>query len=260
MTKRALIALILTLILALAACGGDDGDDDAPPASPAPTTDPDATEEVDEGYEFVPLEPGLKLFSGLTMLNHMLGARDNTGYFYGEVRNDTGKMLRLVEGWIYTLDADGYELDAVRVETLLVDISPGTTFLIGTQFFVPEEYADAQVWVIYEEGDQQFEGYYDLPHTVTYHGPAEGVLYEARGTAENTSGVDLSFPVVDVALLGPDDTLVGLAHGVIATSAGNATWPAGETADWQAFFSFAAVDPDLITGVRVYISGYEPLR
>lgn len=257
--------LYMGLVVILAACnGGDKKDDDTNDQPPAggDASQADATEDpFDSSFEQIPIEPGLKVQNGLTLLTYSLGMREGVAYFYGEVRNDTGESLRRVECWVYPVDADGYQLGNVNAEPLVVDIPAGQTVYVGRDYNIGDVYADAQVWLRYEKGEPQFQGFYGLPVTISYRGlGAEGMAYVVRGTAENTTGQDLQFHVIDVALIGPDENLVGLARGVLSTSAANGVWPAGETAEWEAPFFFTAVEPDQVRDVRVSAVGYTPVR
>ena len=84
----------------------------------------------------------------------------------------------------------------------------------------------------------------------------ENGLYTVSGTAQNTTQDDLYFPVIDVALIGPDDDLVGLAHAVLFTGRDDGVWPAGAEAPFEAQFSFLSVGPELVSEVRISAVGY----
>ncbi len=95
-----------------------------------------------------------------------------------------------------------------------------------------------------------------LPVTVDSHGVGDGVPYVARGTAQNTSGKDLMFPVIDIVLIGPDDNLVGLGHGLVTDGLTDNVWAAGGTVTFEASFAFIAAAPEQITGVVATAAGY----
>jgi hypothetical protein len=248
-----ILILVAALALALAAC---DGDEDQPDDEVDEVVEPDATEEVREGFELLPFEPGLKMQKGLTMLNYSLGDYQGTAYFYGEVRNDTGERLGRAESLIYALDELNYEVGSYMADPLVTEIPPGQVFYVGKEFPAPEGFMDAQVWVTYLPGEPQFDSFFDLPATVSYHGPTTGMAYVVRGTVENNTARALLFNVVDVVLIGPDDNLVGLSRGILSTSAGDGTFPAGEIASFEAPFFFVAADPETVTDVRLGTAGY----
>lgn len=252
------VGVLLALVLMLAACGGDSKDDKPGGGDVPPGVDPDATEEVFEGYDLLPIEPGLKMQSGLTMRTYSLGKLNDIVYFYGEVQNDTGQTLHQVESYLYLVDAENFRYEETTASSMLIDIPPGQVFYIGGDFTTSDAYADAQIWVRYETGEvlTGLQGYFNLPVTVDSRGPSEGIAYLVSGTAQNTSGQVLRYPVIDVALIGPDDNLVGLAHGTLATTTTDGTWPAGETAAWNAAFGFMSVPPESVVDVRVSVSGY----
>ena len=257
MRRRARLVLILALGLALAACGGKK-EKERPAGGEATATSPAATEEVtDAGYELVPREPGLQLRKGLVLITHSEGVREGTAYYYAQVRNDSGQTLSQVDVVIYPLDSENFELESITGSSMLTDIPPGQTFYVGREFPVPPGFADSQRFVWYTPtAEPAYRGFFDLAATVDFHGMIEGGVYAARGTAQNTSGQDLLFPVIDVALIGPDDNLVGLSHGVLKTSAPGGRWAAGETAAFEALFAFIAGEPDQVTGVQVAAAGY----
>jgi len=194
---------------------------------------------------------------GLTLLSTNEGAVDGTAYFFAEVRNDSGHYLSQVDAVIYSLDQNGLQIDEFSMGTLLTDIPPGQAFFVGRAYPLPDDAVDAQHWLWYTPTDQpRFRGVFNLPATVESQGPLEGAAYAVNGTVENTSENDLLFPVIDVALLGPDNTIVALTRGVLATSAADGTWPSGETARFEAIFPFASVPADQISDVRVSAAGY----
>jgi hypothetical protein len=260
MRRRALLGIALVLVLAVAACGDDD--ETVPPGDGAPTAegqDVAATEEVAEPMEFVPLEPGVNVQAGLTLLTYSVGIEEGTGYFFGEVRNDTGENLRQVYAVLYPLDAENYPTTTIPTDSLLTDIPPSQTIVLSRTFSAPENVVDAQVWVRHETGDPMLQGYFDLPGTVEANGSDPAAAYLVQGTAENTSGVDLTYPVVDVILIGPDDNLIGVAHGVFTGGVQDGVWPAGETVAFDARFDFVLSDIAQVRDVRIAAAGYAPL-
>lgn len=248
------LPLLLILALTLAACG----DEPAPP--PRPTDTPpgiDATGEPENAFELEPLVPGLRVRNGLTVLTHSEGVREGTGYFFAEVRNDSGQLLSQVDAVIYALDEDGLKLDEIAANPLLTDIPPGQVFYAGQSFAPPDGYADTQRWLWYTPADEpRLQGVFNLPASVTSQGTSESGLYTVSGTAQNTADADLYFPVIDVALIGADEDLVGLAHAVLVTGRDDGVWPAGAEASFEAQFSFISVGPELISGVRISAVGY----
>ena len=263
MRRWALLGIALVLVLAVAACGGDDEQDDAnPPDGGAPTAegpDTDATEEANSPLELVQREPGINVQSGLTLLTYSVGVEEGTAYFFGEVRNDTGESLRQVYATLYPLDDENYPLEQVQADSLLSDIPPGQTVYLSRTFPAGETIVDAQVWVRYESGDPMLQGYFDLPGTVEANGSDPAAAYLVQGTAENTAGVDLTFPVVDVVLIGPDDNLIGMAHGVVTGGVQDGVWPAGESISFDARFDFVLGDIAQVREVRIAAAGYAPL-
>ena len=249
--RRWVLLIGLVLALLLAACDG--GDDETPQDE---VVEPEATEVLQEAVDLLPIEPGLKMQTGLTMLNHSLGKRGDIGYFYGEVRNDTGKQLHAIESFVYAVDELGYEIGIHVADSLMTEIPPGQVFYVGRDFTTSEDFADAQIWVRYLEGEAVVDGFFNLPATVEYHGLAENMEYVVRGTVQNTSGQTLNYYVVDVVLIGPDENLVGLSRGVLTLSAADGSWQPGENAAFEAPFFFTAVEPDLVQDVRVAAAGY----
>jgi hypothetical protein len=254
--------LALVMALVMTACNGDkdkkDGEETPPDATEAAQVEPDveSTEEASGAYELVPLEPGLHVQNGLTLVAQAQGQQGGTAYFFGEVRNDTEQTLSWLDTVIYQLDADGFELGIVNGNSLLTAIPPGKTVYVGTSYDAPEGYADAQIWVRYEADPTTLAAFYDLPVTVDYSGPGDNLPYTVRGTAQNTTGRDLSVSVIDVVLIGPDDNLVGFTRGVLSTSGPGQVWPAGETASFEALFGFVAVDATQVKEARVAAAGY----
>ena len=195
--------------------------------------------------------------SGLTVVRRSEGVRDDTGYFYAEVRNDTEEYLEYVDTILYLLDAENYPLSEVDGNSLLTDIPPGQTFYVGTSFSAPEGFADSKRWIWYSTTEEPtLEGYFDLPATVETQNIVEGGYYAVRGTTENTSGVTLAFPVINVILIGPDDNLVGMDYAVVRLDAPDGTWAPGEQAAFEVIVGFVAVEPELVTDVIVMASGY----
>lgn len=248
------LPLLLILALTLAACG----DEPAPP--PAPTDTPpavDTTAEPQSAFELEPLVPGLRVRNGLTVLAHSEGVREGTGYFFAEVRNDSDQWLSQVDAVIYALDQDGLKLDEISANPLLTDLPPGQVFYVGQSFPLPDGYADTQRWLWYTPTDEpRLQGVFNLPASVTSQSIGENGLYTVSGTAQNTTEDDLYFPVIDVALIGPDDDLVGLAHAVLFTGRDDGVWPAGAEAPFEAQFSFLSVGPELVSEVRISAVGY----
>ena len=242
------LPLLLILALTLAACG----DEPAPP--PRPTDTPpgiDATGEPENAFELEPLVPGLRVRNGLTVLTHSEGVREGTGYFFAEVRNDSGQLLSQVDAVIYALDEDGLKL--TDRPTRCYRHSPDRSYA-GQSFACPMVTPLAALAVVHPSAGLQ--GVFNLPASVTSQGTSESGLYTVSGTAQNTADADLYFPVIDVALIGPDDDLVGLAHAVLVTGRDDGVWPAGAEAPFEAQFSFISVGPELVSGVRISAVGY----
>jgi hypothetical protein len=245
--------LLFALLLALVACQGGDKPDSTATPEVTPVT-PEATSAV---IEPVPLTPGLKVRDGLTVLAHSEGVREGTVYFFAEVRNDSGQYLSQVDAIIYPLDADNLKLGQVSAAPLMTDIPPGQVFYAGATFTAPAAYADTQRWLWYTPARQPtLRGHFGLPVTVTTRGTDENGLYRVSGTAQNDSGVDLYYPLIDVALIGPDDNLVGVTHAAVSTER-EGVWPAGTQAQFTATFRFLEVPPEQVTDVRALAVGYE---
>lgn len=245
--------LLFVVLLALVACQADNKPDSTATPEVTPVT-PEATTAV---IELVPLTPGLKVRDGLTVLTHSEGIREGTVYFFAEVRNDSGQFLSQIDALIYPLDADHLKLGQVSAAPLMTDIPPGQVFYAGTAFAAPETYADMQRWLWYTPAEQPtLRGRFGLPVTVETRRADENRIYMVSGTAQNDSGVDLYYPLIDVALIGPDDDLVGLAHAAVSTER-EGVWPAGTPAQFTATFRFLAVPPEQVTDVRVLAAGYE---
>jgi hypothetical protein len=62
--------------------------------------------------------------------------------------------------------------------------------------------------------------------------------------------------VIDVALIGPDEELVGFVHGRLTTIGPGVAWPAGESVPFEARFTGLAVMPEQVTSIRVMAVGY----
>lgn len=248
------LPLLLLLALLLAACG----DDSAPPPAPAPT--PASTDTIDEpaeGFELEPREPGLRVRNGLTLLTHNEGVQDNTGYFFAEVRNDSGQVLTHVDAVIYALDKDGFKLSEVSANPLISDIPPGQVFYVGQSFALPDGYAASQQWLWYTPaGEPRLQGVFNLPASVTSQGVDDNGVYTVKGTALNTAAADLRFPVIAVVLIGPEEALVGLAYAVVSTGGDDGAWPAGAEASFEVRFPFISVSSELLSGLRVAAAGY----
>jgi len=248
------LPLLLILALTLAACG----DDSTPP--PTPTDTPaglDATAEPQSAFELESLVPGLHVRNGLTVLTHSEGVREGVGYFFAEVRNDSDQWLSQVDAVIYVLDQDGLKLDEISANPLITDIPPGQVFYAGQSFPLPDGYADTQRWLWYTPTDEpSLQGVFNLPASITSQSTSESGLYTVSGTAQNTANADLYFPVIDVALIGPDDNLVGLAHATLLTGRDDGLWPAGAEVPFEAQFPFISVGPELVSEVRISAVGY----
>jgi len=248
------LPLLLILALTLAACG-----DDSTP-SPVPTGTPaglEATAEPQSAFELEPLVPGLRVRNGLTVLAHSEGVREGMGYFFAEMRNDSDRWLGQVDAVIYALDQDGLKLDEISANPLITDIPPGQVFYAGQSFPLPDGYADTQRWLWYTPADEpSLQGVFNLPASVISQSMGENGLYTVSGTAQNTAGADLYFPVIDVVLIGPDDDLVGLAHAALLTGRDDGMWPAGAEAPFEAQFPFISVGPELVSEVRISAVGY----
>lgn len=260
MRRWALWAIALALVLVAAACGNDDKKD--LPGGGTPTAEePDAaaTQEANDAVELIPREPGNNVQAGLTLVTYSVGIEDGTLYFFGEVRNDTGQLARQIYATIYLLDGENYTIETIQAESLLTDIPPGQTVYLASVSPAPENAADTQVWIRYQAGDPALHGYFDLPAEVEASGSDPAAVYLVRGTAENTSGVDLTFPVVDVVLIGPDENLIGVASGVFTGGVQDGVWPTGETASFEARFDFVLGDIAQVREIRIAATGYAPL-
>lgn len=261
MRTWALVAIALVLLLALAACDGGDSDD-TPPDGATVTPIPTPTAQADDGQDFTIYEPGFHPQAGL-IVEPFQGAQDGTGYFYARVRNDTAVPLDQVELTISLLDDSGYLQDRIYTRSLLGDDIPADfEFTIGSTFPLPEGFAGTDIWIRYEpatDAATTSQGFYDLPVTVAeqYPGDGEPYVYEVRGTVENNTGRELFTVPIDVVLIGPDEDIVGFEHGLTEPGLILAD---GDSADFEARFRFVAVDPALISEVRVFAAGYAALE
>ncbi len=245
--------LLLVVVLALGACQGDD----TLTVTETPPVTPVTPEAVPAAIELVPLTPGLKQRDGLTVLAHSEGVREGMAYFFAEVRNDSGYYLSQVDALIYPLDANHFKLGQVSAAPLMTDIPPGQVFYVGATFAAPAAYADTQRWLWYTPAEQPtLRGHFGLPVVVETRGVDENGLYVVSGTAQNDSGVDLYYPLIDVALIGPDDNLVGVTHAAVSTER-EGLWPAGTQARFTARFYFLPVLAEQVTGARALAAGYE---
>jgi hypothetical protein len=248
---------VIILALALAACGKDKKDN-KPQATPGP--DAESTQEVDPGYEIGVFQPGLKVRNGMTLLSHNEGVINGTGFFYGEVRNDSASYFGQVDAQVYLLTAEGTKIDEISVGPALTDIPVGQVFFVGGQFTAPEKFVDSQRWVWYDPIDKpSLTAYFGLPYTIEFQAKTEGVPFLVRGTVTNNTPKTLLFPVIDVMLVSGDGKPVGLTHAVLHVSAFDGTWPAGETAPFEAAFGFVAVDAAQVTQIKVSAVGYTML-
>jgi len=264
MRKWAILALVVALMLA--ACNGDEdkdtdqGDNNAPSNSsnavPMPGT---GTEEAEAGVDTTVYEPGVDAQTGLTVLTHSVYSREGTAHVFAQVQNDSGQTLNRVESYVYALDAQGFPLgSSLNASPLITDIPPGQVFYVGLDFPAGEEFSDVRLWIQYETGQPSaLTPAFNLPVTIDSQGAAENGVYTVRGAAQNTSPQNLMFPVVDVALIGPDNELVGFAHAVITGGLGeDGTWAAGAAITFEAAFNFIAVEPGLVQEAAVLAVGY----
>lgn len=259
MRKWLLLFLVLGGIVGLlVACGSKQNKALGSAEGLVPVPVAQATEVPTPGSEFEPVTPGLVTRKGLTVLSQNDGTRNDTYYFYAEIRNDTSQYLSQIEAYVYPLDAYGYQLDTISASPLLTDIAPGQTFYIGREFPVPRGFANTQRWIWFDTSTDRprFKGYFNLPTTITFKGARWRVAYLVRGTATNNTGKNLVFPVVDVLLTQSDGTPVGLTHAVVKTSSADGVWKPGEVVTYEATFRFTAVRSWQIAGVKVSATGY----
>lgn len=257
-------ARALVVALLLAACRGDDSGPDRPVDGPTDTPVPalDATAEAEDGapLDYTTYEPGWRVPSGFTVLRTTDTAVGDTGAFFAEVRNDTGRLLRAVEGTLYLLDADHVLLDSLTLNVLLNDIPPGHTFALGRTFPLPDGYAAASAWLDYTPADApSLAAFYDLPVTIEAHGPGQTVPYEVRGSVQNTTGRDLFFWDVTLIAQNADNQIVGLTHAVLVPDSAGAVWPAGATVPFEARFGSLAAEASSVASVSAAAAGYAPL-
>lgn len=277
------IALSLVLILALAACGDDEPEPDRPaasdstPATPPPPAasapavanppapDTAATEEStpeagDAALDLAVYAPGLHTRSGLTIVRSTEWTGDATGAFFAEVRNDTGELLRAVEGSLTVLDAEHLRLSALPLSVLLNDIPPGHSFFVGDVFDRPPGAAATAIQLDYQPADAPWlDAFYDLPVTIDSQAPAESVPYLVRGTIENTSGRDLVFWAVTLVALDAEDQIIGLSHAVVTPGTPDRVWPAGAAVPFEAPFPALAGEASSVASVVASAAGYAPL-
>lgn len=255
---------VLVLVLLAAACGSDNDDasDDADaPAYTVPQAipTPEGTPPPDESIVISSYTPGSRVQTGLAVEASYSGQRNGRAFYYAILRNESGDSIAAVRALLYALDDENYVIAEHEATSLLADIPPGQTFFIGGSYPVSDLYTASADWVLYDTGEPRFEGYFDLPVTITYQGIGDNQPYLVRGTVENTSGQTLQFPVVDALLIGPDGQPAGLAHGRLTSLAPGDAWAPGVVADFEAAFDFTAFEPPAITDARVQVSGYVPL-
>jgi hypothetical protein len=253
----------IVLALALTACGGKK-EKKEPALTPSPT--PLVTEEPGSGTGLEPstyavYTPGLQVKAGLTLVTYSLYSQAGTTYFWGEVRNDTGQTVSRITSSLYPLDSEGVSLsdNLIDASALVTDIPPGQTVFVAAEFPTPDQFAGTAIWVQYETGAPgALLGFYNLPVTIDSQGPGEVMGYTVTGTIQNNSGKDLLVhsSVVDVALIGPDDRLVGFTRAIITPGSADGQWAAGQAAAFEALFAFTAVEADQIKEVRVSAVGY----
>lgn len=254
----ALWVMIPILVLALAACGKDKKN--TPKGNP---TQPaaESTEQLTPGYTIGTFQPLLRARTGLTLVSSNDGVVNGTFFFYAECRNDTQNYFSQIDAHVYPLSAEGVQLDDMAVSPAVTDIPPGQSFFVGGSFPVPAKFAGSQRWVWFESAPKpSLDAHFNLPTTTTFQGASSGMAYLVRGTATNNSNKVLLFPVIDVMLFTADGKPVGLTHAVLHVSAADGTWPAGETAQFEAAFGFVAVDASQVTQVKVSAVGYTQLQ
>jgi hypothetical protein len=256
MRKWMLWGVALALLLALSACGGDKKE----PAGelPTPTAALDVTPTgAPAALGFGNETPGLQARQGLTVLRESAGAHGDTVYFFAEVRNDSGQVLARVDSTLFALDNYGVRVGEFSANPLLSDIPAGAQFFVGGSFPKPDLYSDSRRWIWFTAAPQaSLNAIFDLPTTITERSVTEAGLYRVTGTATNTTDQELVFPLIDVAAIGPDDDLAGLAHAVVTTSRPDQRWQAGETVTFVTQFSFLTVPVEQITDVAVQAVGY----
>ena len=256
MRKWMLWGVVLVLLLALSACGGDKKEPAGEPATPTPALDATPTGAA-PSLGFTNETPGLQVRQGLTVVRESAGAHGETVYFFAEVRNDSGQVLAQVDSTLYALDSYGARLSAFPANPLLTNIPAGATFFVGGSFPKPDMYSDSLRWIWYTPAAQAgLIAVFDLPTTITAQTVTEAGLYKVSGTATNTSGQELVFPLIDVVAIGPDDDLAGLAHAAATTSSPDQRWAAGETLTFETQFSFLTVPVEQVTDVVIAAVGY----
>ena len=235
--------------------GGESVGNTAPQQQPTP----EGTALFDEPITISTYEPGTQVQSGLTLLSSNVGMRDGQAYFYAMVRNDSSNLISQVRVLLHALDDTNYVVAEYQELALVTDIPPGQVITVGGSYAVPEQAVESANFVLYETEAQAYQGFFDLPVTVTFQGAGEMAAYVVRGTVDNTAGQTLYFPVIDVLLLGPDDQPVGLAHGVVMSQPPAAAWGAGVSAEFEAAFDFTVLDAQMIREVQVLAVGYVPV-
>lgn len=271
MHRQAWIAVLAALTLALAACGDESAPDTPQPDAPTPpaqssgaATEDAATEEPEpDGAEmdFNVYTPGLHLRAGLTLLRSTEHAAGSAGAFFGEIRNDTGALLRAVDGSIDLLNTEGLRLGTVPLHVLLSDIPPGESFFVGETYPLPAGYAAAAVWLDYTAAETpSLAAYSDLPVNIEAHGPGETLPYTARGTLNNTTGQDLALWTLTLAALDASGQIIGLSHPVVTPDTPGQGWPAGAAATFEATFDSLAGDPSAVASLEASAVGYALLN
>ncbi len=262
MRRMYAFALFVTLLVALAACGGQSEETPPPPSvTAAPPTQPAAESSTTPHPTDLPavaadlLEPALVVRDGLTVLSENSGALNNTVYFFAAVRNDTDQTLSNVDVVITMLAADGFQLGQFTAPPSITDIPPGQTFYVGGWAAKPDEYTGAERRIWYETGTPRFSGHFGLPAEVSEQGPDDAGGYVVRGTVTNNSEDTLIMPVVTVALVGPDEKIVGLTNAVLQLPNADGTWSPQTQAPFEARFTFVAGDTQNVEP-RVLAVGY----